>query len=531
MLRTLIGINFRSLFSGSNRGGKSKKRSVIGTAAMGLLLLYAIGAVGAAIGMLFFSVFEVFSSLDIEWFNFAIAGILSFCICFVFSIFAAKTQLFEAGDNELLLAMPVKPITILISRILSLLLLNYIYSAVVMIPALAVWIMLGEVTAIRVVCYVLVFLTLPLLSLTLSCFFGWILAIVAAKMRNKNIITTVFSIAFLILYLVVYSQIGNYITALIANGETIAYSIQRTVLPAYLMGDAIANGNLLSLLLFLIIAVVPFALMLLLLSRSFISIATSNRGMIKSVYREKRLKSSGTGIALFKKELDRFISCPIYIMNSSLGTIFIIILSVFIIFKQATLNEMLTIFGAFNISTPIAAAVLIMLCAAMNFISAPSISLEGKSLWIVQTLPISPRTVLLSKVMPHFVITETSILAGATVFGILLRPSAVELLIMYLLPTVFNVFTALAGVVINLYFPKFDWINETQAVKQGFAVLLAMMINILAVILPVFGYIYLAADIISTTAFAFLYMAFLLIIAIVLYFYLCSRGCKRFERL
>ena len=59
------------------------------------------------------------------------------------SVFTAQTQLYNARDNEMLLAMPIPSAAILGSRMIMLLLLNYFYEAIVAIPAIAVWIAAG----------------------------------------------------------------------------------------------------------------------------------------------------------------------------------------------------------------------------------------------------------------------------------------------------------------------------------------------------------------------------------------------------
>ena len=461
MLRSLIWINLKGMFFRSQQK-RSKTRSALPAASFALLMVFVLCSLGFSFGSLFYGLMDSFKGMGLDWFYFAIAGILSFCMCFFFSIFATKSQLFEAGDNEFLLSMPIRPVTILASRLISLLALNYLYSAIIMIPAFAVYSFMGSFTVMGVISFLLVFITLPMLAQALSCFFGWLMALAASKMRNKNVVTMVLSFAFLGVYFVFCFNSSEYLNSLIEQGETIAASVRQSILPAYLMGDAIANGSIGSLIKFIFISIIPFIVMILLLSRSFISITTSNKGMVKTVYKEKRLKSSGIGTALFKKELHRFWSSPIYILNSSMGTLFMVILSVAAIVQAETLTMMTMVFAELGVSVAVLGGVLVAACCSMNQISAPAISLEGKNLWIIRTLPVKTKTVLLSKVVPHFVITEASVLFAVTVLSILLKPTAIELLLMYLLPTSYNAFTAFFGVVVNLHFPRFDWLSETQ---------------------------------------------------------------------
>jgi ABC-2 type transport system permease protein len=195
MLGSLVKINLQNLFFANyaSKNTNGKKRSPFAVVGLILLFIYLFAVLAFAMGTMFMSLYEPYHALQLDWFYFGFAGIMSFGICFIFSIFATKTQLFEAGDNEFLLSMPIKPLTILTSRVLSLLLMNYLYSAIVMVPALVVYLIMGQLSVMGIVSFVLVFVTLPLFSLALSCLFGWLLALATSKMRNKNIFTMILS--------------------------------------------------------------------------------------------------------------------------------------------------------------------------------------------------------------------------------------------------------------------------------------------------------------------------------------------------
>ena len=126
---------------------------------------------------------------------------------------------------------------------------------------------------------------------------------------------------------------------------------------------------------------------------------------------------------------------------------------------------------------------------------------------------------------------RASVLFAVTVLSILLKPTAIELLLMYLLPTSYNAFTAFFGVVVNLHFPRFDWISETQVVKQGASAFICLLGNMALMVALVLVYIYALSNILSLTAFAAICTAIFTLISIAMYFYLCGKGCKRFESL
>ena len=125
--------------------------------------------------------------LGFAWLYFSIAPLTAIVLCFIGSVFLTKAQLFDAQDNELLMSMPIPPGYILLSRIAMLLVLNYIFQLFILVPAGIVYYMNYTVTAVGIVFFIIDFLFLPLIPLTLSCIFGWLLAVISERVRNKSL--------------------------------------------------------------------------------------------------------------------------------------------------------------------------------------------------------------------------------------------------------------------------------------------------------------------------------------------------------
>ena len=96
--------------------------------------------------------------------------------------------------------MPIKPIHIILSRILSLLGLNYIYAIATTAPAIIVYIYdIGFNLGIFIV-FILMLLFLPVLSMTFSMMFGWLIAWISSKVAKPKIIIVAFSLIFMLAY-------------------------------------------------------------------------------------------------------------------------------------------------------------------------------------------------------------------------------------------------------------------------------------------------------------------------------------------
>ena len=528
MFKALLFSRFAAMFRGRSGTGSKKKTIKI---LIGLLALYGIGCLFFVFGFLFYSLCEPLCGAGLAWLYFAVMGILIFVVCFIGSIFTTQTQIFEAKDNELLLSLPIKPSAILAARMAALLIMNYIIELTIAVPAAVIYCLYQPVTVLGSISFILVFLLLPLLILAISCLFGWVMALVSSKTKFKKIFTMVFSIGFLSAYMMLYSQMQSYIVKLIENGEEIAQAIKKAAFPIFHLGNSIAGPDITSLLTFILCAVVPFALVYYVLAHNFIKIATANRGTAKVEYKEKTLKVSTIRASLTKKEISHFLSNPVYIMNAALGAIFMVIFAVVLVIKPDIVNNMLTTLPGINrYLAPIGICILCFL-ASTNMISAPSISLEGKSLWIAKSLPLDASDILLSKAYAHTIACTPSIIFAATVCNIVFPVSLLEKILMYLLPLFLTMFVALFGVIINLHFPKLDWVSETIAIKQSISPMIVMFSSMAITALPIILYTAWLIKIIALDIYLVLCAAVLLLMCYGAYRYLKTKGKKVFYSL
>ena len=438
------------------KGGK--KPSKIGGIGIAILLIYAAIVFAGMFSAMFFGIAELYHAQGIGWLYFALAGILAAGFCLMGSVFTAQTQLYNARDNEMLLAMPIPSAAILGSRMIMLLLLNYFYEAIVAIPAIAVWIAAGLPVAVSgAVCTAVGFIILPLLPLTLSCLLGGIIAAITARMRHKNIITLVSSLLFLAVYMYFYTNMQTYIQQLMVDGLNIADAFERSIPPFYWLGNAAADGDFVKLVLFVLCCVVPFGILYAVLSKSFIGIATERRSAAKKVYKGGEMRTGSAFMAVVKKELARFVSSAGYMINAGMGIVMMVAAAVFMAVKRAQLIMLLDAIGTGYAGVLVG----LIVCAlvSMVFISAPSISLEGKSLWVMQTMPIRGGTVLRAKAAMHIMITAPAAVLCTAAMGIIANANALDCIAAALLAVAFAVFTAYFGVALNLKIHRFDWIN------------------------------------------------------------------------
>lgn len=84
-------------------------------------------------------------------------------------------------------------------------------------------------------------------------------------------------------------------------------------------------------------------------------------------------------------------------LNCGLGIVFMLIAAVALLIKQDVVRSMILKAAGYEELFALAAVAAICMMTTMNDMAAPSVSLEGKNLWLVQALPVSGWQVLKAK--------------------------------------------------------------------------------------------------------------------------------------
>ena len=200
--------------------------------------------------------------------------------------------------------------------------------------------------------------------------------------------TVIGSVVFLGLYFAVVFRMNSYITLLAQSGEQIAKTLSSARLLVWL-GRAMAGESAWALMWSLLATLVPFGLVYLLLSRSFTRIVTTKRGLPKVHYEEKSLKTASADTALLHREFRRLAASPTYLLNSGLGILFLLAASVLLVIKRGVVLDVLAQMPELASSLPVFLALAIGGMLGMTLFTPSSVSLEGKSLWILQSMPVS----------------------------------------------------------------------------------------------------------------------------------------------
>ena len=492
MLNVLVKKQLTEIFRSYFYNPKTNKARSKGAIA-GYIILFVVvmaGVLGGMFTMLSLGLCEPLHTAGLDWLYFALMGLLATLLGAFGSVFNTYSGLYLAKDNDLLLSMPIPVGTLMAARLLSVYLMGLMYSAVVIVPAVIVYWVVTPVTVGTVCGGVLMALLLSIFVLTLSCALGWLVAKISLKLKNKSFITVIVSLAFIGGYYFFYFKAQTVIEDLLANAAVYGARIKGAAYPLYLLGR-VGAGDGAAMLAVSAAILGLFAALWLLLRRSFLKLATATGRTERRKYRERAAVRRSVSAALLDKELGRFTSSPNYMLNCGMGTLLMPVAAVALLWKRtALLTALNDVFGGdAGDMLPVLMAAAVCLLAAMNDMAAPSVSLEGKSLWLPQSLPVTPWQVLRAKLSMHLLLTAVPaalcllciMAAFPMAAGTAVLMAAVTLLAVVLL--------ALFGLFLGLKMPNLTWTSEITPIKQSACVVITLFSGWGYALVLLFGYL------------------------------------------
>ena len=533
MLKTLLKLQLsRFLSSLGNRRSKkgaTKPRSRGAIVLLVILLAYCGVVFMGMSGMFFYGLGRMVGGTEHAWLYFTVLAVLVFVVDFIFTIFTAKSQLFEAKDNEALLSLPIRPRDILLSRMLMIVLTDYLFELIIVLPAIGVWIALGHASVTGVISILLGVICMPGLSLALSSFVGWLLFLVTSRLKNSAIVSTILGALIFVIYLYGCMKMGAGVEITEEMALRLADGMSGALFfPFRAFGLAASGGNFAYLLVYLAFMLVPFAILVWILSATFLAVATKQHGSARAVYRAKSVRAGSQFTALVRNEFRRIVGSSAYMLNGGMGMLMTLIVAIGIFFVP--LGEFTAEGVPADLIAAIAAGILVFL-AGMTMFSASSVSMEGQNIYMLQSLPLPGHTVLKAKLVPHIVLSAPLTLAASVTCAIAIRPSPAVIVALLIVPQIYNAAIALIGLTMNVALPRFDFSDETQVLKQsgavGFTMLIGMVGSIVAMAPGIVAGVLLGNAALGMTLAAVIPLA----ASIVLYIHLSENGDRIFQAL
>jgi len=446
-------------------------------------------------------------------------------ITIITTIYKVKGTVFGFKDYDVVMSLPVRTSDIVASRLLLLYLINIVFTLLIMIPNMIAYGILAQASPMFYVINLLIIVFIPLVPMVIATIIGTIIAVIAASFRHSNIISIIIIFSLLAGIMIFSFTADNSKQMLGEMSAAITKQVDGIYPLARMYRSAVCDYSLFSIIVFLIVSISAFIIFSWIVGMKFKMINTiMSASHTKSNYKMGKLEQTSPFTALYQKELRRYFSSTLYVMNTAVGIVMMTMGAIATLFmSKEKIAQVLEMPG---ISQYIgsAAAIFVSMCVAMSFITACSISLEGKNLWIVKASPISAKTIFDSKIAVSLTVTLPAVLLDGIIIAIGMKLTWEESLILLAMPTAYAFLTAIVGLIINLKLPNLNWTTEVMVIKQSAASMIAALGGLVVVAIPIVLIFVLSK--VNALIISGLTTLFVAIISIIMYQYLKTRGAK-----
>ncbi len=461
---------------------------------------------------------------------------------FMEGIYKSGPLIFNCKDDQLLLSLPIKRRTVLFVRILKFYVFELLFNSLFLLPIMIAYIRWGSITwTYYLTCFIMLLL-LPLIPIVLSSIIGVITSSLSSRFKYKNAIQIIISMAFVLGIMYISFNMDNVFEYIAKNATSMNDLITKIYYPAGVFAKLVVDFSVKDLLIFILVNVGIFVIAIFILSKFYFKINSRLKKVTTSTKKVRvdnlSYKTSSQTKSLIKKEVNTFFKTPVFIINAGFALVLFIVGAIAAAVKIDAIMPMLTNpENGFGLSEDLITNnmsmmifILITLASFMTSITNSVISLEGKSINILKSLPVKVETILMSKVYSALVITTPIILIGDILLSIRFKIKIVEVILLLTLSILMPLVSHFIGIIVNLKYPKLVWESTTEVVKQSTSSFISVMIGMILLIATYFIVFNIMGKVNSTLILSVATLVFI-VINIILYLYLTKKSVKDFNKL
>ena len=456
-------------------------------------------------------------------------------------IYKTGPLLFNCKDDQLLLSLPIKRSTVFFVRVFKFYVFELAFNALFIIPLVVAYIRWADTLSYTFfITSIVMILILPIIPIVLSCIISTITTSLSSRFKYKNLAQIITTVLVLLGVFYLSMNLDGFLDYVTKHATSVNDLITKIYYPAGVYANLATNFNIKDLLIFILVNIAIFIVSIYILSKFYFKINSRLKKVTttkKTNISELTIKKNSITKSLIKKEFSTFFNTPVFIINAGFGLVLYIVMAIGVSFKYNDILKTLTDPRTINMSkdlinnnTSLFIFLLITMAGFMTSITNSVISLEGKNINIVKSLPINTKTILMSKIYSSLIITTPPLLLGDLILFIKFKPSIIEMILLLVLSILIPLISHFVGLIINLKYPKLDWENTAEVVKQSTSSFTAVMIGMILLVVNVF-IVSKIVGIINSTLILLLLTVIYLIVNIALYHYLINKGTKEFNKL
>lgn len=406
------------------------------------------------------------------------------------SISKTNSYLFASKDFDMLMALPIKTKTIFLSKVINLLAVNYVMFMYFYIPSVIAYAIFNTTNFLFWLFAIIGFFIIPLPIVAVFGFVSCQIGKIKISQNAKKVLSIILYLCLTIAIVFLAMQTTNgtddekvffeNMYNSLKNGNYLGYLLALGIRGETTNFVAICSGSLIIFLLFFYYT-----------SKNYLFVNSNQKSNLnkqkKYEYKDSisRGKSS-VKLALLRKEIYGYFSVPIYVVNTIIGPILSLVFTYFLISQSKA--EYLKIgekYIEMQMILPPLVILLMVFSISLSSTTSSSISLEGKRLWILKTLPVKEKDVFNAKVLVNLLITIPFIIINNIIF-LLMKDfylNVFQIASSFILPTLIVLIISKVGLYINILLPKLEYEQPAQVVKQSLSVLVTMLVATLLVLI------------------------------------------------
>jgi ABC-2 type transport system permease protein len=420
---------------------------------------------------------------------------------FFMAIFLVPAVYYFSKDSETLLALPLTPEAIVLSKFSLSMVYEFLTIFVISTPIIIGYISIMNPNVLFYLMLVVVLLTIAIVPLA---FAGLIIMVIMAFVpffKNRDFFN--YASGFLALTFAIglnYLMGGtatldqNSLIQLLNNGNNSLLGIMKIAFPNVPFAiSALVNSNILDFVIYLVITA------LVLVGFVFVSKLVYFKGVIgvneTSASRKnlnlkaynKITSSKGVIFSYFVKEMKLMIRTPVYLLNN-ISTVILIpaILLVTLVSGVGADDEVVMLISSIDWSSgsilliiTFAGFVVGIMMSTMNLITVTSLSREGTNIYYMKLIPMSYVKQIQAKILSGVVVSMVGILFMLVPAWIFFKIQFHLIFFAFIASILGMIFINYLGMIVDLIHPKLIWEQETAAVKNN--------LNSVFTMLPAFG--------------------------------------------
>ncbi len=474
MFKTLLKKQFTELFqmyfinkkTGKARSSKSSVCFIILFVFILLSLAFSFFALAGGVG-------AGILGKGVDWVYFSLLCLLSVLLGTFGSVFNTYSALYLPKDNEFLLSLPIPVYKLLSVRITEVYIMSLIYTSVMWIPSVVAYFISPLVAERSFAFPVLLTLIIPFFVTVLSCILGFFVALISSKTKNKSFVTIIISLGFIGGYYFFYFKATDFLNNIQTHTDELQNAVKSYLHFSYVLGKG-AAGDVKSFVITVVATVALFALCVLVLSKTYLKFTFSNYKTSSKSKKKEDFSVRSIKKSLLLREFKHISSEPMWLLNGGLGVVILLCAAVAAIIKadfiKETLVSLKSQFPDIINALPVFIAVAVCVIVSMNTLLSVCVSIEGKQLWILKSLPVDYGEVLSAKKKTGIIINVPPAVLTVTVLGIVFGLSLPEILLSVVFVLIYTLFVQNAELFLSLKMPRFEWVNVTYLVKQSMPV-------------------------------------------------------------